>query len=76
MVSCSVSNWYFDNSSYTLFTGMGLALFNHLGSLTFAAIIITPIKIISTITDSAQTNTDNMCAQISICLLKPCLSVF
>ena len=55
---------------------MGWMLFNHLGSLTFAALAITPIKIISTIADSAQKNTDNMCAQISICLLKPCLSLF
>lgn len=34
------------------------------------------MKIISTVADSAQKNTDNMCAQISICLLKPCLSLF
>lgn len=40
------------------------------------ALAITPIKILSTITDAAQKNTDNMCAQISICLLKPCLSLF
>lgn len=50
-------------------------LFNHLGSITFAALSITPIKIINTIADSAQKNTDNMCAQVSICLLKPCLSM-
>lgn len=75
LVSCSVSNWYFENSSYNLCTGMGWMLFNHLGSITFAALAITPIKIINTIADSAQKNTDNMCAQVSICLLKPCLSM-
>jgi hypothetical protein len=51
-------------------------MFNHLGSITFASLIITPMKIISTITDSAQKNADNMCAQVSICCLKPCISLF
>lgn len=50
-------------------------MFNHLGSITFASLVITPLKIINTIADSYQKNTDNMCAQVSTCLLKPCLSM-
>ena len=50
-------------------------LFHHLGSITFASLIITPIKIVNIIADSAHKSPDNMCAQVSICFLKPCISL-
>lgn len=70
LIASAAADWYFQRGDGGCCTGVARLLRAHIGSITFASIIITIVKIAQTAVDSAARDSDNLCAQICLCFVK------
>jgi hypothetical protein len=73
LIASAVGQWYYQRNANCC-AGLGNLLCSHLGSLTFASIIITLIKLVQMALDSAQREADNCYVKICICCIQCCVS--
>lgn len=73
LISSAVGNWFYEQPSIAAFAGCP-SVFNHIGSFTFAALIITFMRVLRAIIDHGARTTDNLYCCICLCLVKYCLA--
>jgi hypothetical protein len=71
LVAASVAQWYFRNTTGCC-TGFTWSLY-HIGTLTYAAVMITIIKILQMFVNSTQKTSSNTCVDFCICCVQSCV---
>ena len=69
LIASAVGNWFYWNQGTATFSGCA-SVFNHVGSFTFASLIITAMKILRAIVDNGMRSTDNLMCCLCLCLVQ------
>jgi hypothetical protein len=70
LIASAAGDWYFNRQSAGCCTGVGRLTGSHIGSITFASIIISLVKILQAFIDAAARDVDNLCSACCLCLVK------
>lgn len=74
LIASAVGQWYYQRSTGCC-AGLGNLFRGHLGSLTFASVLITIIKLFQMALDTAQKESDNCTVKIVLCCVQCCFSM-
>ena len=69
LIASTVANWFYMQSSISVCAGFP-SVFNHLGSFTFASLIITAMKMIRFVVEQETKNSSNILCCLCLCLIQ------